>query len=99
LRGARTGLANAAPPASIAIQLLKDEFAGPDYSSKRRAADKLTLLSKVIGPERTATELLPLVTELVQGCREQDEILFLIVKGLVGLQDSLGKYVVALLGP
>ena len=85
--------------ASVAIQLIKDEFAGPDYASRRRAADKLPLLCKVLGPERTATELLPLVTELIQGSREQDEILFLLVKGLTSLYDLLGKYIVALLGP
>jgi hypothetical protein len=85
--------------ASIAITLLKDEFAAGDMEAKVRASSRLKLLATVLGPERTASELLPAVTEIIQANREADEILFVISKSLLTMVDLVGKNYTAFCNP
>jgi len=73
------------------VGLLKEEFAAGDTESRLRAASRLKLLASALGPDRTCSELLPAVTELIQSNREADEILFVMAKSLVTLMDNVGK--------
>jgi hypothetical protein len=44
------------------VSLLKEEFAAGDMESKMRASTRLKSLASALGPDKTCSELLPVVT-------------------------------------
>jgi len=81
--------------ADAVLQLLKDEFEGNDVSSKRRAAERMDLVAKALGPERVRSDLLPWIESHTD---QDDEILFLFASKCKDLTELVGgvEYVHAL---
>lgn len=81
------------------VNLLREEFAAGDTESRMRASSRLRVLACALGPDKTCSELLPAVTEIIQANREADEVLFVMVKSLLTMLDCVGKNYTALCPP
>jgi hypothetical protein len=79
--------------ASFAISLLQEEFAAGDMESKVRACTHVPAIATVLGPERTCSELLPALAQLVGSYREADEVLFVLSKSAIRV--SYYRYVIS----
>lgn len=60
---------------------------------------RLKTLATALGSDKTANELLPELTELIQQHREEDEALYVLAKSLTTMLDLVGKNYHALCGP
>jgi len=73
--------------ADSVLLLLRQEFEDDDLQCKRRASEKLDVVARSLGPERTRGELVPFLMEHLQ---EHDEVLFIMAQKSMVLVDLLG---------
>mmetsp|Transcript_2697 Transcript_2697/g.5222 ORF Transcript_2697/g.5222 Transcript_2697/m.5222 type:complete len:607 (-) Transcript_2697:82-1902(-) len=73
--------------ADAVLGLLKEEFKDNDLTSKRRASERLDVVAKALGPDKTKSELVPWLKENLQ---QEDEILYIFAKKVFDLLDLIG---------
>ena len=80
------------------IAVLIDELRVEDVQIRLKAVEKLKLIAKTLGPDRTRDELLPFIAETVY---DEDEVLLTLAEQIGGLTDEVGgpDYVYTLLEP
>lgn len=69
------------------LALLQEEFRDEEVSAKRRAAEKLDIVAKALGPERTRAELVPWLQNNLQ---QEDEILYIFARKCGELRNLVG---------
>ncbi|GBG29496.1 Amino acid transporter AVT1D [Hondaea fermentalgiana] len=67
----------------------RDEFLDEDLGAKRRAAEKLDIVAKALGPDRTRSELIPWMQDNLQ--QQEDEILYIFAKKSCELRELVGS--------
>jgi serine/threonine-protein phosphatase 2A regulatory subunit A len=66
---------------------LIDQLKDADVKSRVSALNSVERIARALGPERTRNELIPFLTDIVD---DEDEILLVLTKKLVDLQEFVG---------
>jgi len=58
------------------VALLIDDLSSEDPSAKLHSIQRLKIISQLLGPSRTADELIPMLTELIDKIDANPELLY-----------------------
>ena len=71
------------------VSLLIDDLSSEDPSAKLHSIQRLSTVATILGPERTADELVPMLTELIDKIDCNPELLMHLAQQLGALSQSM----------